>query len=201
MFGYNKHTTRREYIAMDNLLKQLREEANITQESVANSLGVSVNTIQNWERTGKIAKEQLHDLLDLYGVDHLKRNRVVLSVFGDTRAPEQKSTVDNFPEFLFSGRPDIVAVAKGAVLSADEMELFGYTYYMEIVNVSNGEYGYGPRRWPLEYSLFKDYGGYFHTMRFISSIQGRIGKYYNLPSGKDVISLAIVNNTYTVQKW
>lgn len=176
----------------NNILKQLRDEASLTQESVANSLGVSVNTIQNWERTGKISKEQLHDLLDLYGTDHLTRNRVVLSVFGDTRTPEQKSEVDNFPEFLFSGRPDIVSVARGAVLSADEMELFGYTYYMDGINGSNNDYGHGPRRWPLEYSLFKDYGGYFHTMRMINSIQGRIGAYL----GKEGTSLARVVYNY-----
>ena len=175
---------------MENLLKQLREEANLTQETVADQLGVSVNTIQNWERTGKITKESLHDLLDVYGTDHLTRNRVVLSIFGDTRSPEQKSTVDNFPEFLFNGRPDILSVAKAAVLSADEMELFGYTYYMDGINGSNEEYGYGPRRWPLEYSLFKDYGGYFHTMRFIASIKGRVGEYSSVSSGRDSRSLA-----------
>lgn len=146
------------------ILKQLRDEANLTQETVADRLRVSVNTIQNWERTGKITKESLHDLLDLYGTDHLTRNRVVISIFGDNRTPEQKITIDNFPEFLFNGRPDIVSAARRVVLSANEMELFGYTYYMDGFE---GEYGYGPRRWPLEYSLFKDYGGYFATMKLM----------------------------------
>lgn len=34
---------------MDNILKKLREEAGLTQETVADELGVAVNTIQNWE--------------------------------------------------------------------------------------------------------------------------------------------------------
>ena len=164
---------------MDNILKQLREEANLTQETVADNLGVSVNTIQNWERTGKIAKESLHDLMDLYGADQLTRNRVVLAVFGDNQAPSRSGGVDNFPDFLFTGRPDIVSSARRAVLTSDEMELFGYTYYMSNINGSNGEYGHGPRRWPLDYEVFKDYGGYFNTMKLINSIEGRVGEYFN----------------------
>ena len=85
----------------DNILKKLREELGLTQETVADELEVSVNTIQNWERTGKIAKESLHGLLDLYGVDQTMRSRVVLSVFGDNCTEKKNVGVDNFPYFLF----------------------------------------------------------------------------------------------------
>lgn len=161
---------------MENLLKQLREEANFTQETVADKLGVSVNTIQNWERTSKLAKESLHELLDFYGVDKMTRNRVVLAIFGDNYVSESKG-LDNFPEFLFKGRPDIVLAARSATLTSDEMELFGYSFYMDGLNVSNRDWGYGSNGFPMEYSLFKDFGGYFNTMKLINSIKGRIGEY------------------------
>ena len=147
---------------MYNILKQLREEANLTQETVADQLGVSVNTVQNWERTGKITKESLHDLLDIYEIDHLTRNRVVLSVFGDNRTFENIDTTNNFPEFLFNDRPDVLSFARGAVLTADEMDLFGYLYYVD-------------NRCPYEPSIFKYYGGYFHARRLFADIWERIG--------------------------
>ena len=63
---------RKEHGVMYNILKQLREEANLTQETVADQLGVSINTVQNWERTGKITKESLHDLLPSSVCQHIK---------------------------------------------------------------------------------------------------------------------------------
>ncbi len=159
----------------DNILKKLREELGLTQETVADELEVSVNTIQNWERTGKIAKESLHGLLDLYGVDQMMRRRVVLSVFGDNCTEKKNVGVDNFPYFLFVERPDISSAARRAILSSEEMDLFGYSYYMSRVDNSNR--GYGPDRWPMEYSVFEKYGGYFVTMKMINEIEEKLGDY------------------------
>lgn len=178
---------------MDNILKKLREEAGLTQETVADELGVAVNTIQNWERTGKIAKESLHGLLDLYGVDQMMRNRVVLSIFGDNCTEEKNVGVDNFPYFLFKERPDIASAARRAILSSEEMELFGYTYYINGINDSNGEYGHGPRRWPMEYSVFKDYGGYFKTMKMLRGIEAKLGDYIAPPTNKANLSRVAYN--------
>lgn len=152
-----------------DILKKLRDEANLTQEAVAAELSVSVNTVQNWERTGRITKESLHQLLDLYKVSSSKRDGVVLTIFGDDREVEKENAVDNFPEFLFADRPDVVAAVRNAVLSADEMELFGYAYYMW--NCCGGEYGYGPKHWPIEYAVFEKYGGYFATQKAIENIK------------------------------
>lgn len=166
---------------MNNILKQLREKANLTQESVAERLRISVNTIQNWERTNRLAKESLHDLLDIYEVNEVTRNQVVLEIFGDSRYKESGDDCNsNFPEFLFAGRPDIVLAARRAVLTIEEMELFGYTYYVSVTNRTNGNYSGGPHCWPLEYAVFKNHGGYFRTMNLINGIEGRIGEYYNV---------------------
>ena len=158
-----------------NILKKLRDEVNLTQEAVAAELSVSVNTVQNWERTGKITKESLHQLLDLYKVSSSKRDGVVLTIFGDDREVEKENAVDNFPEFLFADRPDVVATVRNAVLSADEMELFGYAYYMW--HCCGGEYEYGPKHWPIEYAVFEKYGGYFATQKAIKNIKEKIGDY------------------------
>ena len=178
---------------MDNILKKLREEARLTQEIVADELGVTVNTIQNWERTGKMAKESLHGLLDLYGVDQMMRNRVVLSIFGDNCTEEKNIGVDNFPYFLFKERPDIASAAKRAILSPEEMELFGYSYYMSGINSSNGDYGHGPKKWPMEYSVFKNYGGYFKTMKMIREIEAKLGDYIAPTTNKDNLSKVAYN--------
>lgn len=156
-----------------DILKKLRDEANLTQEAVATELNVTVNTVQNWERTGRITKESLHQLLDLYKVSSSKRDGVVLTIFGDDREVEKENAVDNFPEFLFADRPDVVATVRNAVLSAEEMELFGYAYYMW--HCCSGEYGHGPKHWPIEYAVFEKYGGYFATQKAIKNIKEKIG--------------------------
>lgn len=89
----------------------------------------------------------------------------------------------NFPEFLFFDRPDIVTAAKSAVLSAEEMEVFGYTYHISRVNASNEGSG-GPKRWPLDYAMLKDHGGYFATMHLLAGIESKIGAYSNISRSK-----------------
>lgn len=79
----------------DNLLKQLRDEMGLTQEAVAIKLGVTPNTVQNWERLFKFKRpEDLHALLDVYGVSDATRNLVVMDVYGrksegDVAMPEK----------------------------------------------------------------------------------------------------------------
>ena len=65
------------------LIKRIRETSGMTQEQVAEAMGVSVNTVQNWERFNLFKnKDMLHDLLDLYKVDDVLRTRAVLEAFG-----------------------------------------------------------------------------------------------------------------------
>ena len=67
----------------NNLLKRLREAKGFTQEEVADRLEVTTNTIQNWEREFRFKRpEDLHSLLDLYGVADVTRNSIVLDVYG-----------------------------------------------------------------------------------------------------------------------
>lgn len=148
-----------------NILKSLREKENVTQEFVADKLKVSVNSVQNWERNDKVQPETLHQLLDLYKVDKATRDSIVLSIFGRNEESEE-DPVDNFPYFLFQDRPDIVKAAQEAVLSVEEMELFGYSYYVE--KTYKKKYNYFD---------FKEFGGYFNSMKMIRDIKGKIGDY------------------------
>lgn len=154
---------------MDKILKSLRETASMTQEAVADNLGISVNTLQNWERYDSLTKESLHNLMDLYGLDQQQRNNVVLEIFGKPHSTSEIPNKDNLPYFLLNGRQDVIEVAQRAVLSFEEMELFGYSYY-----------GYGSSKCMLGYALFKDYGGYFHTMDMIRHIESKIGGYMTM---------------------
>ena len=111
---------------MDKILKSLRETASMTQEAVADTLGISVNTLQNWERYDSLTKESLHNLMDLYGLDQQQRNNIVLEIFGKPHSTSEIPNKDNLPYFLLNGRQDVIEVAQRAVLSFEEMELFGY---------------------------------------------------------------------------
>ena len=148
-----------------NILKSLREKENVTQEFVADKLNVSVNSIQNWERNDKVQPETLHQLLDLYKVDKSTRDSTVLSIFGRNEKIEE-DPVDNFPYFLFQDRPDIIKAAQEAVLSVEEMELFGYSYYLETTYKKK-----------YNYFDFKEFGGYFNSMKMIGNIKSKIGDY------------------------
>lgn len=151
---------------MKSILKSLREEAGLTQEQVANLADVSVNSIQNWERSEKIQSDSLHLLLDIYNVDKPTRDGIVLEFFGRHEESETNS-IDNFPYFLFQDRPDIIDAAKRAELSAEEVELMGYTYYTNSLRI--GCTGY------MDYSDFKRFGGYFNTMKAAEDIRYKIG--------------------------
>lgn len=67
----------------NDFLKKLRESKGFTQEEVADRLGFSTNTVQNWERDLRFKRpEDLHALLDLYGVTDVTRSNIVLTVYG-----------------------------------------------------------------------------------------------------------------------
>lgn len=173
---------------MEYILKKLRQKTNMTQEAIADQLNVSINTLQNWERTDKISKESLHELLDVYKVNQATRDKTVLAIFGNDRSrPLEDDRKDNFPYFLFSDRPDVIQAAKNAILSPEEMDVFGYTYYMcHMINSQNDEYGHGPRKWPEDYSFYAAHGGFFRTRQMAGNIYRKIGAYANKRTGYDL---------------
>lgn len=72
-----------------NLLKEIRNVVGMTQEDVADKLGVTVNTVQNWERFSRFGSpEKLNELLDLYGVNGDLRKDIIFSVYGRNGSKE-----------------------------------------------------------------------------------------------------------------
>lgn len=65
-----------------NILKSLRKRLGLTQELVAEKVGVSVNTLQNWENGGRIRNpSHLNKLMDIYGIGENLRQMIVWSIY------------------------------------------------------------------------------------------------------------------------
>lgn len=156
---------------MNNILRDCRRAAGMTQENAAEEMNVSTNTIQNWERgRNSMSKEALHMLLDVYGVDQEIRNKAVLEIFGEERSIEDDKK-DNFPYFLFEDYPSIIQVARNAVLTSNEAELFEYLYY----------YGNRQGDGSMDYNFIKDFGGPVAIARKKRLIERRIGYFTPQP--------------------
>ncbi len=70
-----------------SILKQLREESGMTQNEVATFMGVTRNTVQNWESNYVFRnKDDLHALLDLYKADSAQRALALTLAYGDKRS-------------------------------------------------------------------------------------------------------------------
>ncbi len=149
---------------MCNILKQFREMSNKTQEELADQMGVSVGTIQNWE-SGRtlISAPQFHIFCDKCNITNDNRNKALLELFGKQQTAEKTDEKDNFPYFLFEEETDLIERARDLTLSEEEMELFGYDFYMSHFTDK-----------PLDYAIFKDHGGFFRTKGMIDDIENRL---------------------------
>ncbi len=71
------------------ILKALRKKAGLKQEEVAELMGVTPNTVSNWETLGKFKKSaDLHKLLELYQASQKERAIVLQLVYGDEKSNE-----------------------------------------------------------------------------------------------------------------
>lgn len=162
-------------------LKSLREKAGYTQENAAEQLGVSTSTVQNWEKDGAACPpEKLNRVLDLYQVWGKEREEIVLSLYNKPyQDPEEEAEVDNFPYFLIDRDSLTARKAVACRFSAEEMEIFGYMYYLGQVDKANsGDRNYSgldgsPAKWPLDYRFLCDHGGVLRTLAKISEIKRR----------------------------
>lgn len=179
-------------------LQTLRNRTGLTQEQVAEKMGVSTNTIQNWEGTGNIKKDQLHQLLDLYRVDRDTRNKVVLDLFGrnETKTVDD-SGYGNIPVFLLKDHQDIIDHMMEINLNPEEMEVFGYSQYVNTHELHFHDYGTQTLgSWPLEYSFFSDHGGFFSTQKRLQKID-EVLKRYTLDEIEDANSGEWKNDRYS----
>lgn len=71
------------------MLKELRLRARLTQEEVAELMGVTPNTVSDWEITRKFkTSDDMHKLLDIYHAGQLERAIVLQLCYGDSRSEE-----------------------------------------------------------------------------------------------------------------
>ena len=153
--------------------KELRNKIGLTQSELAEKVGVSENTIQNWEG-GKITPkgDNLKRYLRELGVtDHADMAKIAAaSYIGEV------DDVDNIPYFLFEEGSIQIEKIKACSATAEELDMLGYEQY-----VTNYRGKYAKRemrtenRYPLEFSFFERYGGFNTTMKKLSDVKSRLG--------------------------
>lgn len=71
------------------ILKALRKKAGLKQEEVAELMGVTPNTVSNWEVSGKFrSSADMHKLLDIYHASQRERAIILQLCYGDERSEE-----------------------------------------------------------------------------------------------------------------
>ena len=66
MLGHSMPSGRKQHTAAASLTRQLRSHFGLTQTELSQALGVSLRTVQNWERTGEASRPRhLRDLEEL----------------------------------------------------------------------------------------------------------------------------------------
>lgn len=106
---------------LGEFLRDKREKAELTQKKVADKIGVSCNTIQNWEK-GSIPKdENRHKISQIYGVSEDE----IIKVIYKSRKKE-RNKIDNWPSFLFDENTN--KIVRKIHLGFELQELFGQLY-------------------------------------------------------------------------
>lgn len=154
--------------------KALRKKIELTQAELAEKVGVSENTIQNWE-SGKIIPkgENLNNYLrGLRITDHAERKWIISELTESTYIKDIE-IVDNVPYFLFDDKQDQIDKIKNCFASAEELDMLGYEYYLTPKGriISDVQI-----RFPMEYAFFEKHGGFNQTMKIMNDAKERLGK-------------------------
>ena len=158
-------------------LKNARERCNMTQEALAEKIGVSPTTIQNWEK--KTLPDISHWPAILEQLNLSKEE--FFEHYENTALPdEEEGNVSSFPDFLF---PDnMVNQIKMMKLTADEQELLGLEELYSATYNMNGSYDFKVTKTGslpiLPYEYVRRVGA-FHIMNLSDSLHKKIGKYRN----------------------
>lgn len=156
-------------------LKNARERCNMTQEALAEKIGVSPTTIQNWE------KETLPDKNHWSAIiERLKLSKEeFFEHYANTALPDKEDrSALPFPDFLF---PDeMVERIKIMRLTADEQELLGLEELYSATYNMDGDYRFKVRKTGFSPTLPYEYVrrvGAFHIMNLSDSLHKKIGGY------------------------
>ena len=132
----------------NELMKKLREDRNLTQQQAAELIGVSINTIQNWEKDSKPEYAMLKNISDIYNVDI---NSLLQAIAYDLSEKENKNKYDFLPDCI-----------KDFSLSHDEQNLLGYLYMLKRIYSRNSSKEIIFNFYKNSFDLIRQYEGLYN---------------------------------------
>jgi len=156
-------------------LKALRNKVGLTQKQLAEKVGVSDTTIQNWENGKNLPQsENMNDYLVALGVTSPEEQKKIIGEMGVATYTDTSDPVDNIPYFLFEAGSAELTKIKNCYASAEELDMLGYQRYVR----GSGRYANIEKRkgisYPMEYAFFEKHGGFNATMNKINEAWGRL---------------------------
>ena len=160
-------------------LKELRNKVGLTQQELADEVGVSVNTIQNWENGKTVPKgDNSNQYFNALGIKDPNERRRIIGELSVIECADEADRVDNVPHFLFSDNSYEITHIMNCYASAEELDMLGYFDYVSARGVYAKRERRGEERYLLEFSFFEKYGGYNATRKKIADAQERLGSMY-----------------------
>lgn len=162
-------------------LKSARERCCFTQSDLAEKAGVSITTIQNWEKDTLPDKSYWKIIIEQLKID---KDEFMRYYVDSVLPPDDESVTQPFPDFLFPG--DLLSSIKKMRLTADEQELLGLEALYGVPCTSeNGDctewrYDFHVAEPEIQISLPYDYVcrvGSFRILALHDSLTGKIGGY------------------------
>lgn len=160
--------------------KELRKKQGLTQAQLADKLDVSVNTVQNWERSRNLPSgENLNKYFKALGITNQVDITRIVGEISTASYNDDEDSVGNVPAFLFAPDSEIIKQIQNCFASAEELDMLGYADYVSW----NGKYSKidrrGDARYPLDFAFFEKYGGYNATRKKMSEARKRLGRLYD----------------------
>lgn len=148
---------------MNRFIKKCREEAGLTQEQLAEKMGVSTGAVQNWEN-GKTGMS----------MENISKLAVVLNIpaetiFREIMIEEDKKRLNRWPGFLFDEYTN--RIVDSLHLNLAQQELFGLLYIYDAECLKYDQIGFDSLREDLKripYGLIEKNG----SISFINRAEG-----------------------------
>lgn len=170
-------------------LKELRNRIGLTQLELSEKVGVSENTIQNWESGKTIPKgDNFKRYLDALEIKNPSERQNIAGEIAGASASDGEELVDNIPYFLFDEDSNVIKKIKKCYASAEELDMLGYAEYINYRGKYANREHRGDTRFPLEFAFFEKYGGFNATMKKLSDARSRLDRLY-----EDALTFAVNN--------
>ena len=150
------------------LIRTLRNNAGLTQEFISDKIGVTVNSVQNWEAGVSLPRDcYINDLAQLYNVEPDMLRGVIL----ESRI--SGSSESDFPWFLFEGYEKKI---KKMVMTKEDLEIIMTMYLYDAVPVDGTSRIGGKVNFKkIPYAIVNKYGAhniFIKTQKLIDTFSG-----------------------------